>query len=96
MGATARVNDSGMCLTLESDLIWELCKEHSSQQRGVGEDQIRQRLTLKHIAFPHSIAVLGRRRKKDFSNPLIKLFQGHVSKINIIPSCPRAISQTRL
>jgi hypothetical protein len=51
---------------------------------------------LKHTAFAHSIDVLGR-RKKDLSNPLIKLFQGHVSKINIIPvPPPRAISQTRL
>jgi hypothetical protein len=42
---------------------------------------------LKHTAFAHSIDVLGR-RKKDLSNPLIKLFQGHVSKINIIPDPP--------
>jgi hypothetical protein len=43
---------------------------------------------LKHTTFAHYTDVGGRRRKKDFSDPLIKLFQGHVSKINIIPPHP--------
>jgi hypothetical protein len=52
---------------------------------------------LKHTTFAHYTDVVGRRRKKDFSDPLIKLFQGHVSKINIIPPPPpKAISKTRV
>jgi hypothetical protein len=55
---------------------------------------------LKHTTFAHYTDVVGRRRKKDFSDPLIKLFQGHVSKINVIPPHPhrppKAISKTRL
>jgi hypothetical protein len=43
---------------------------------------------LKHTTFAHYTDVVGRRRKKDFSDPLIKLIQGHVSKINIIPRHP--------